>query len=63
MEPVVTERGLYLPTWPSSPVAMVMLTVLLNLLAQSLSSDEQGQSQPNAMSLTPFSVCTSVQKR
>lgn len=63
MEPVVTERGLYLPTWPSSPVAMVMLTVLLNLLAQSLSSDEQGQSQPNAMSLTPFPVCTSVQKR
>lgn len=50
---MATGWGLYLPTWPSSPVATVMLTVLLNLLAQSLSSDEQGQSQPNA-SLTPL---------
>lgn len=63
MEPMATGWGLYLPTWPSSPVARVMLTVLLNLLAHSLSSDEQGQSQPNAVSLTPLPICTSVQKR
>lgn len=47
--------GLYLPPWPFPPVATVTLTVLLNLLAQSLSSDEQGQSQPDTP-LTPLQV-------